>query len=49
MLDHHGLQAPRRPKHPGCPAWIIEGVRRIREQATGKTQPTIQEDKQSEH
>jgi len=28
------------PKQPtGCPAWILEGVRKKREEATGKTRP----------
>lgn len=37
---------PRRPQqHPGCPAWILEGIRQKRDEATGKnkTQPTDKE------
>lgn len=29
-----------RKKHAGCPDWIMQGVRRAREQATGKPAPT---------
>jgi len=48
MQPEYRSNPRRREKHPGCPAWILECVRRIRESATqrpampDKTQQAIE-------
>jgi hypothetical protein len=35
----------RKPKNAGCPAWILEGVRRIRDAAVQTQQPKQEKNK----